>query len=298
VVAARGGVAVTLDEVDAQVMALPKHARAGFLDNPQRIEELVERLLLNKQLSAWARENGADTDPYFALQRRHAEEELLARRARHLNDDALQSNLPDFAVLAREIYVAAPHRFRTPPRLTLEHILVRTSERTEEEALSIAEEARAALLDPQAEFDPVYRRLSDEATPSTRSNDGLLHDVVPGMMERPFEEAVFKLERPGDVSPIIETIYGLHVVRLRSRIEPEQISFEQAAPQLIEEQRDTYLRTEQNRFLTNFVAAPLEASQPVVAQLRSRYARAAEGILAPAVAAPDDAEAASPSDGE
>ncbi|SDE00753.1 peptidylprolyl isomerase [Aquimonas voraii] len=283
VVASRGGQAVTLDEVDAQVMALPKHLRAGFLDNPKRIEELVERLLLNKQLAARAREQGADQEPYFELQRRHAEEEVLARRARSLNEDALQAALPDFEVLAREIYLAAPHRFRTPPRLTLEHILIRTSQRGEEAARALAEEARQALLVPAAEFEPIFRKFSDEASASSAAGQGLLQDVVPGMMERPFEEAVFALTKVGEVAPVIETVYGLHVVRLRDRVEPTQISYEEAAPDLIAQQRNTYIEGEKTRFLTSFVAIPMEAKQPVVAQLRTRYAKAAEGILPPAV---------------
>lgn len=283
VVAARGGQAVTLEEVDAQVMALPKHLRAGFLDDPKRIEELVERLLLNKQLAARAREQGAEQEPYFELQRRHAEEEMLARRARSLNEDALQAALPNFEVLAREIYLAAPHRFRTPPRLTLEHILIRTTERGEEAARTLAEEARQALLAPAAEFEPIFRKFSDEASPSPAAGQGLLRDVVPGMMERPFEEAVFALTKAGEVAPVIETVYGLHVVRLRDRVEPTQISFEQAAPDLIAQQRNTYIEGEKTRFLTNFVAIPMEAKQPVVAQLRTRYAKAAEGILPPAI---------------
>lgn len=282
-VAERSGVSVTLAEVDAQVMALPKHLRAGFLDNPKRIEELVERMLLDKELAAWARDRGAASEPHFDLLRQQAEAEALAKRARAINDDAIQANMPDFAVLAQEIFLAAPHRFRTPPSLSLEHILVSPDIHGEALARERAEAAREALLAEGSDFQSVLSQFSDEYLPNRRGVQGMLDGVVPGAMEKPFEDAVFKLKVAGEVSPVIETIYGLHVVRLVQRIEAQQLSFEEVREQLMSEQRETYVRNEQSRFLTNFVSVPMQATAPVVAQLRTRYARAAEGILAPAV---------------
>jgi peptidyl-prolyl cis-trans isomerase C len=290
-VAERSGVVVTLAEVDAQVMALPKHLRAGFLDNPRRIEELVERMLLDKELAAWARARGADNEEHFELLRQQAEAEALAKRARALNEDDIQANMPDFGVLAQEIFLAAPHRFRTPPSLTLEHILVSTEVHGEAVARERVEAARAALLVEGSDFQEIFPRYSDEFVPNRRGSHGILSGVVPGVMEKPFEEVVFQLRRVGEVSPVIETIYGLHVVRLVQRIEAEQLAFEEVRDQLIAEQIETYLRNEKSRFLANFVSVPMTATQPVVAQLRTRYARAAEGILAPAVDGSEQADA-------
>lgn len=294
VVAARGDISVSLADVDAQVMAMPKHMRASFLDSPRRIEELVERMLLDRQLAAWARGQGAEDETHFELMRRQAEDELLAKRARAINQDQILARMPDFEVLAREIFVAAPHRFRTPPSLTLEHILVRVEGRPEGEAMRLAEEARTALIEGQRSWEDIYSTYSDEATPQRRTHTGILTGVIPGAMEKPFEDAVFKLTSVGEVSEVIETVYGLHVVRLQQRIESQQMSFEDIKAELIEEQSSTFIRNEQSRFMAELANVPMEASQPVVAQLRTRYALAAEGVLAPAIDGSEVDEAEAP----
>lgn len=283
VVAERGGVAVTLHEVDAQVMQLPKHLRAGYLDSPERIEQVVGGLLLNKQMAAQAADWGAESDPYFQAQLEAVKADLLARRARAMHEDQLLANQPDFGALAEEIFISHPHRFKRPPTLKLEHVLVYARGRSKAEAAERAQQAREQLIDGARSFSEIFNEFSDEARDPRGLSNGVLTDVVPGMTEPPFEEAAFALRESGEVSEVIETSFGFHVVRLVERVVPEPATLEEMKPMLVLEQQNSYLQQGKTRFMSGFADGPLKASQPVVAQLRTRYVNAANGELPAAV---------------
>ncbi|MBE5316324.1 MAG: peptidylprolyl isomerase [Xanthomonadales bacterium] len=291
IVAERDGVSVSLHEVDAQVMALPSALRARYLDDPERLEEVVQGLLVNKQLALQALARDVESDPFLETQLQSAREEWLARRARNFHEDDVLASMPDFEQLAEEIYKTHPHRFRRPVTLQLSHILVRIGGRGEQAAQERIEAARAALLAGELEFKDIYLEYSDEAADPLNVGGGVLTDVVPGLTEKPFEDAVFKLTEVGQVSEIIRTQYGFHVAKLMKRVEPSVKTWEEVKTTLIEEQRQRYLTERRGRQLAELQKAPIKADPVVVAQLRSRYARAAEGILPPALdgsEAPDE----------
>jgi hypothetical protein len=288
VVAERDGVKVTLAEVDAQVMLLPKHLRPSYLDDPERIEQVVGGLLVNKQMARKAAEWGVESDPYFQAQLQAARDDLMAKRATALNEDQLRANMPDFEQLAEEIYLTHPHRFNRPVTLDLEHILVSTRGRSKDAAMERVQSAREALLAGDRPFEEIFNEFSDEALDPRRLSVGILNDVIPGTTEKPFEEAVFKLTKVGEISPIIETIYGYHVVRLLGRKEPTKQSFEEVKPHLMMEQMNNYTQQGKSNFVSTFLKHELKAHPMVVAQLRSRYAKADQGLLAPALDGSED----------
>ena len=63
VVASRGGATVTLEDVDASLLRLPVRQRADAMNSPKRIEELINQLLLTRQLANVGVEQGLDRDP-------------------------------------------------------------------------------------------------------------------------------------------------------------------------------------------------------------------------------------------
>jgi parvulin-like peptidyl-prolyl isomerase len=75
------------------------------------------------------------------------------------------------------------------------------------------EAARAEAL-AGAGFEALARQRSDDA--SAREG-GALPPFSRGTMVRPFEEAAFAL-RPGEISEVVETGHGFHVIRLEERI--------------------------------------------------------------------------------
>ena len=102
-------------------------------------------------------------------------------------------------------------------RLAASHVLVAYAgavnapagvERNRDEARTRAEEARARIAGG-ADFVTVARSVSDD---STGPRGGSLGSFEPGTMVQPFEEALTRLQI-GEISPVVETAFGFHVIR-------------------------------------------------------------------------------------
>lgn len=96
-------------------------------------------------------------------------------------------------------------------------------ERVREEA----EELRQRAAEGE-DFGELARRYSED--PGTASRGGDLGWFEPGAMVQPFEEAAFRLQ-PGEVSPVTETLFGLHIIKVDERETPA-----------FEERRDEFRR--------------------------------------------------------
>ncbi|MBX3226512.1 MAG: peptidyl-prolyl cis-trans isomerase [Labilithrix sp.] len=105
-----------------------------------------------------------------------------------------------------------------PAKITAKHILVKykgskrapdTITRSREEACLRALEARSKL-EGGASFGDVVKEYSEEPGAATR--EGTLGSIGRGDVAAPFADAAFELA-PGEVSHVVETDFGFHVIR-------------------------------------------------------------------------------------
>jgi peptidyl-prolyl cis-trans isomerase C len=94
----------------------------------------------------------------------------------------------------------------------------------------IADDVRARILAGES-FETSARTHS---TDPSKDNGGDMGWVHRGRMTPEFEEAT-KDMKPGDVSDVVQTIYGYHIVRIAAIKPPEQRSFEQVKTQLLKD---------------------------------------------------------------
>ncbi|HON97666.1 MAG TPA: peptidylprolyl isomerase [Bacteroidales bacterium] len=66
-----------------------------------------------------------------------------------------------------------------------------------------------------SDFEVMARLYSED--PATAKNGGETGYFTKGVMEPTFENAAFSLTKPGEISPIIETSYGYHILQLIDR---------------------------------------------------------------------------------
>jgi parvulin-like peptidyl-prolyl isomerase len=90
-------------------------------------------------------------------------------------------------------------------------------------------EAASARLEAGEPFPVVAAELSEE--PGAEGRQGLLQSGRKGSWVSEFWAAALALE-PGEISPVTETQYGFHVLRLENR---EVVSFEEARPTVVAE---------------------------------------------------------------
>lgn len=100
------------------------------------------------------------------------------------------------------------------------HILIQTgsSEEKSKEASMPKIEELQKRLDAGESFETLAREYSDD--PGSAQEDGDLGWVAVGDMVKPFEDALFSLNK-GEISGVVETQFGLHLIKLEDVRTPE-----------------------------------------------------------------------------
>ncbi|TYP77702.1 peptidylprolyl isomerase [Paenibacillus methanolicus] len=106
--------------------------------------------------------------------------------------------------------------YDTQEQVQASHILVATKQ-----------EAEAILkqLNEGADFATLAKEKSTDTTSAV--NGGDLGFFQKGMMVAAFEQAAFALKNPGDLSPIVETEHGFHIIKLTEHKAAKQSTFEE-----------------------------------------------------------------------
>jgi parvulin-like peptidyl-prolyl isomerase len=122
--------------------------------------------------------------------------------------------------------------FRTSlaERIRAQHILFMVDETMDESMRrQVMDEARSVLDSARSgvNFGELARRHSDDV--GTAQVGGELPWFRRGEMVKEFEDAVFGLESPGDITDhLVETTYGYHIIRLVDRVVDDPIAADSA----------------------------------------------------------------------
>ncbi len=135
----------------------------------------------------------------------------------------------------RQAYEANKDQFRTPERVHVRHILLKTTDVPKDDIPKI--EAKAQELRKQVNntnFADLAKK--DSQDPGSAAKGGDLGWIVRGQTVKAFEDAAFSL-KPGDISNVIKTEYGFHILQVLEK-EPARLKpFEEVKDQLAAERK-------------------------------------------------------------
>jgi len=274
--ATRGSASVTMADIDARAEGIPPDKRAGVFDSPKRIENIVSGLLLNRQLANDARKQGLADQPKVQQEILLATEAVLAR---HAAEAAMETAKVDADALAHEIYVSDETSYALPETLSVRHVLVTAATRTKDEARRKAEEIHASAIAAGADFAKLATANTEDN--GSREKGGLLPDFARGTMDKAFEDAAFALTTPGQVSPVVESSFGFHVIQLVGRKPARARSFEEVKPELVQQVRKEHGVRAMREYIDGLRNMPLEVDEDGLLSLRARFPT--EMVAAPSV---------------
>lgn len=129
---------------------------------------------------------------------------------------------------AKAVYAKNADKFQEPAKVTASHILVMAKqdadEATKKAALKKINDIKARLAKDPSAFGAIAKAESD--CPS-KNNNGSLGEFVREQMVPEFSDAAFKL-KPGQISDIVTTQYGYHIIRCDANKPARVIPFEEA----------------------------------------------------------------------
>jgi peptidyl-prolyl cis-trans isomerase C len=223
---------VTVLDFDALLHGLSHPQRYKLFSSRDSVKRVAEQLYLNEMAAREARELGLDRDPLTqAVLEQRTVNYLAAQRMQALDAEPM----PDMTAAARERYLADPETYSVPTQVRAAHILIRFRNRTgetrpkaEAEALITQLRERALAGEPFEDLAVVYSE-----DPSVKRNKGDLGFFKRGKMTEPFEDEAFALREPGQISGVIETRFGFHVLKLIERKDGHLKSFDEVKDDII-----------------------------------------------------------------
>ncbi len=269
------GTAITLEKLNASVESAKEQYEAqgrtiSDADSASFRSETLENLIANVLLLAYAEDRDyavddesidtemagieaqfASRDDYLsALKERGFSEKSLREEItigmtiKSMLDAEIGSKITVTDDAVKEFYAGNPDYFEKPESVTASHIIIMVgpeeSDEAKRKALEKIKAIRQEIVDG-ADFAEVAREKSDG--PSA-PDGGSLGNFTRGQMVPPFEEAAFALE-PGELSGIVLTDFGYHIILVDEKIAGGRQPFDEVSDQIrqyltsVTEQEDT-----------------------------------------------------------
>jgi len=136
----------------------------------------------------------------------------------------------------RKIYDANKDVFRVPERVHVRHVLLKTSGKPKEDVPKIKARAEELLKEVKAggNFAEIAKKNSED--PGSAAKGGDLGWIVRDQTVKAFENAAFTL-KPNEISDLITTEYGFHVIQVLEK-EPAHVRpFEEVKEQIATERK-------------------------------------------------------------
>ena len=215
------GVSVTPDEVAQEVRRRNEKIKLEYVViKPEELQSKVE--VSDAELSAYFEKNKAR---YLVPERRVVRYALL-----DLNQLRQQVRVSEEEL--RAAYNENLERYKLPNRVHAVHILFKTIGKTDAEVEEIRKKAEDVLKKaqkPGAKFDELAKQYSED---TTKDKGGDLGWITQGQTVPEFEKAAFSLP-PGQLSDLVKTQYGFHILKVLEHENARTRSFEEARPSLL-----------------------------------------------------------------
>ena len=220
--------------------------KLGYRVNDKRVAKAIEDI---------ERHNGLKEGELEKML--EAESKSLEDYKDNIRDQILMSDVKIYEVRKRvnvskeeieDYYNRHLKDFWIPEKLKLRHILfLMGDDLLEEEKLLKRQKARQALKKIRSgeDFTAVAKEFSEDISAST---GGDLGEIERGKMMPEFEKAAFQLKE-GEVSALVKTPYGLHIIKVDKIIPGRTLPLEEVEARITNQFADKKIKTEYQAFL-------------------------------------------------
>jgi parvulin-like peptidyl-prolyl isomerase len=182
---------VTDKDLSKALDSIRKKFPREFSAHPEK-KSLLEQLINMELLFEAAMSVGLQDEPEYKTRLADLYVEKLSEKARS-------------SIKETDLIVFYDENKKAIDQVSARHILMKSQDREK------LEQIRKDLIKDPSRFPELAKQYS---TDGSASRGGELGAFSFGMMVEPFSRAAFALKKPSEISPVIETQFGIHVIQL------------------------------------------------------------------------------------
>ena len=203
---------VTTAEFKARMQEAAYYYSKDFVDTEQGKDQVLDGVIKETVMLSAARDQGFDKTEEYKLQLNNfVRQALITNLVKELRETTLKVTDEEL----KAAYEADKAYYDAPKEVQVAHILVLDKGKAELILEELKEGADFAVLASSASLDT-----------SSAGNGGVLNYFGKGDMVPAFEVAAFGLEKDGDISEIVETTFGYHIIKKIAEKTGDPVSFD------------------------------------------------------------------------
>ncbi len=246
VIAKAGDYVLKMSDLNRLISYYPADKQKYLQDDPARKVTLIKRMLEVRIIASIAKNEGFDKNQEIREQLEYMVDDFLSREylGKIVSKDVTVSDHD-----IKQFYEANKDKFKVPEEVRARHILVHVSHNATDEERKKAKEKIGELrerLIKGEDFAKLASEYSDD--PGTKKRGGDTDYFARGKMVKPFENAAFSL-KPGEISDIVETKFGYHIIKVEDRREARTMSLDEAKASISAKLRNDIINSKAEQFI-------------------------------------------------
>ena len=231
---------ITISDLNKTIGFLDSQKQQMIKQNPRLKEQLLNQIVQSIVLADLAKKAGYDKKADIMKRLQFITDNYLATE--YLKGEVV-NNVTVSDKDIKTYYDEHPDEFKIPEMVRTRHILIRVDAGASEEDKQKAKEKAEDILNKinsGEDFSKLASEFSEDTM--TKSKGGDLGFISRGRLVEPFEDAAFAL-KPGEVSDIVETQFGYHIIKVEEKkeagVEPYDSVKDTIKQQLIQNRRQS-----------------------------------------------------------
>lgn len=246
IVASIGDKKISLADFNSIIGSLDSERQKMLENNPQLKENFLLQVVQSTVIANLAKEKGFDKRP-------DVKKELEFFTDNFLVSEFLKREVAQKVTISendlKSYYDGHKDEFKAPETVRARHILIKVASGESEENKKKAREKMEGILakiKAGESFETLATELSDD--PGSKQKGGDLGFFARGRMIKSFEDAAFSL-KPGEISGIVETPFGYHIIKVEEKKEAGLEPFEKVKDRISQKLLQEGIRLKVSEFI-------------------------------------------------
>ncbi|MDD5135658.1 MAG: peptidylprolyl isomerase [Phycisphaerae bacterium] len=226
-----------LEQMIVETVLIQKEKEKNITASPEELQTQIDKQIAQQNLNL---------DDFKALLKAYGVEYSQFEdnmRKRIMFEKLMEMQFSDKIIPPTEEQIKAYYnenlpQFAQPEKIHAKHILITPADGNDPNAAKLEAKAKAQdILDKIKKGDDFEQLAKDNSACPSGKEGGDLGVQPKGTFVPEFEKAAYALE-PGQISDVVETQFGCHIIKLIEHIDANTTGLEQAKPQITETLKD------------------------------------------------------------